>query len=50
MERNVEYEGNHDGRLPAVVVRDVPADRGPEAVDEGSGACRYGAKMRPAAN
>ena len=50
MEGNVEYQGDHDRHLPSVVVRGVPADRGPEAVNEGSGARRYGPEMRPAAN
>ena len=50
MERNVEYEGHHDRRLPAVVVGGVPADRGPEAVNEGTGARRYRPEMCPAAN
>ena len=50
VEGNVEYERDHDGGLPAVVVGGVPADRGPEAVDKGSGACHYGPEMRSAAD
>ena len=50
MEGNVEYEGDHDGGLPAVVVGGVPADRCPKAVNEGSGARHYGPEMGPAAD
>ena len=50
VERNVEDQGHHDRRLPAVVVGGVAADCGAEAVNEGSRTRGYRAEMRPPAN